>query len=205
MRRQGTVLAVAVLALFTLRVVAADDKGGVNDEGFITSWLLLAPIPLAENQSGADGLGKEQIKDEANLRPKEGDKVKAGDKELTWKKYQAQEHFFDFNGFLGQQTEDSVGYAVCYIVSDAERPNVQMKTGSDDQAKVWLNGKQVLNQTEARALEKDQDTNEVTLKKGTNVLVFKVVNEKVDWSGCVRFMDKDGNPIKTLRVKLTPD
>ena len=46
--------------------------------------------------------------------------------------------------------------------------------------------------------EKDQDTTEVSLKKGMNVLVVKVVNEKIDWSFCVRFTDKDDQPVKGL-------
>src|SRR5205823_10036058 len=94
-----------------------------------------------------------------------------------------------------------VAYGVTFIVSPEERKGVRMKTGSDDQAKVWLNGKEVFKMTEARAAEKDQDTTEVTLKKGVNVLVAKVVNEKVDWSFCVRFTDKDDKPITNLTAK----
>ena len=37
-----------------------------------------------------------------------------------------------------------------------------------------------------------------------NVLVFKVVNEKEDWSGCARFVDKDGKVLKGLKVTATP-
>src|SRR5262249_27405645 len=110
----------------------------------------------------------------------------------------------DFNAFLDKQVEDSVGYAVCYVVCDADHKDVKMKTGSDDQARVWLNGQKVLDQTEARALDKDQDTTDVNLKKGVNTIVFKIVNEKVDWSGCLRFTDASGAPLKNLRVRLTP-
>jgi hypothetical protein len=197
-------LAATALALLLAPAFAADDKSGVNDEGFITTWLLLAPIPLAQDQSGADGLTKEQVKGEADLKPKEGDKVTAGGKDLAWKKHTAAEHYFDFNALLGSQTEDSVGYAVAYVVAPDDVKDALLKTGSDDQGKVWLNGKEVMNQSEARALDKDQDSNAVSLKKGVNVLVFKVVNEKIDWSGCARFTDKDGSPLKNLKVQLAP-
>jgi hypothetical protein len=203
MRRVATVLAAAALLVCLNQAFPTEEKAGLNDEGFITTWLLLAPIPLEANQSGAEGLGKEQIKDEAKLQPKEGDKVKVGDQELAWKTYQAKEHYFDFNDFLGKVTEDSVGYAVCYLVTDEDHKDVKLKTGSDDQAKVYLNGKEVLKQEQARALDKDQDTTDVSLNKGVNVLVFKVVNEKMDWSGCARFTDKDGKPLKNLKVKRT--
>jgi hypothetical protein len=200
----------SLMAAAALLALAAAAAWGVeefkpDEDGFIRNWLVLAPIPLAEGQCGAEGLVKEQVAGEANLKPREGDTVKAGDKELAWKKYQASDYFIDFNGHLGAQTENSVAYAVCYVVTEDEMPNLTMKTGSDDQAKVYLNGKEVLKQPEARALDKDQDTVEnITLEKGSNVLVFKVVNERIDWSGCVRFVDKEGKPVKNLKISLAP-
>jgi hypothetical protein len=193
-----------VLALWSAAAAADDAKDSLTDEGFIRDWLVLAPIPLADGQSGAEGLAKEQLKDEAKLQPKDGDKTKAGDKEMTWKKHKTPEHLVDFNAILGNTTEDSVAYAVTYVVADKEMKGVKMKTGSDDQLKVWLNGKKVFEYTEARAADKDQDTTEVDLQKGVNVLVCKVVNEKADWSLCVRFVDKDDNAVKNLKVQLTP-
>ncbi|MFL5341939.1 MAG: hypothetical protein ACJ8F7_17470 [Gemmataceae bacterium] len=197
MRATTCILGLSVLFVFA--GTAAADSSGVNGEGFVQHWLVLAPIPNKENESGADALGREQIKDEAKLKPKAGDKVKAGDKELTWKKHTCPDYLLDFNALLGNVTEDSVAYAVTYIVAPAELTGVKMKTGSDDQAKVFLNGKEVFKFADARALEKDQDTTEVTLQKGVNVLVVKVVNEKMDWSFCVRFVDKDDKPLTTLK------
>jgi len=204
MRSAATLLATVAVLVFIDRAAPGEAKSGLNDEGYITTWLLLAPIPLEANQSGADALNKEQVMGEVKLQPRAGDKVKVGDKELVWKAYKNKDYYFDFNDALGGQTEDSVGYAVCYIIADTDLKDVKLKTSSDDQAMVYLNGKQVLKQDQARALEKDQDTTDVSLNKGVNVLVFKVVNEKVDWSGAARFTDKDGNVIKTLKVKLTP-
>jgi hypothetical protein len=104
---------------------------GLNDQGFITTWLLLAAIPLEPNQSGADAVEKEQIKDEARLESRVGDKVKVGEEELVWKEYKARDYFFDFNDFLGNKAEHCAGYAVCYIHSDAERKDLTLKIGSD--------------------------------------------------------------------------
>jgi hypothetical protein len=44
----------------------------------------------------------------------------------------------------------------------------------------------------------------ITLKQGTNVLVFKVVNEAWEWKGCIRFVDEGGDPVRGLQVRLTP-
>lgn len=192
---------VAVPALLlALGGAAADEKSGVNDEGFVQKWLVLAHIPLPDGQGGGEAVDKEQVKDEAKLKPKAGDKVKAGDKELTWKEHACKDHLLDFNGVLGAVTEDCVAYAVAYVVAPEDMA-VKMKTGSDDQAKVYLNGKEVFKMPDARALDKDQDTTEVTLKKGVNVLVVKVVNEKFDFSFCVRFTDKDDKPLTKLVAK----
>jgi hypothetical protein len=204
MRILTTVLMIIALLVEIDGASSGEGKTGVNDEGFITTWLLIAPIPFEENQSGTEALTKQGIKDEAALKPKAGDKVKVGVKDLVWKEYKAKDYFFDFNDFLGKETEDSVGYAVCYIHADLEMKNVRLLTGSDDQSMIYLNGKEVLKQDEDRELEKDQDVTEVTLNKGVNVLVFKVVNEKADWSGCARFTDKDGNVIKNIKVTTAP-
>ena len=204
MRRISTVLAAATLLVVAGSAFPDEKDSGTNADGYVTTWLLLAPIPMDDGQSGADALDKQQVANEAKLQPKAGDKVKAGGKELEWKKYQAKEDFLDFNDFLGKQTEDSVGYAVCYVAVPEEMKGAQLKIGSDDQCKVYLNGKEVHKFTEPRPLEKDQDTVEVTLQKGVNVLVFKIVNEKVDWSGSARFLDKDGKSVKGLKATTTP-
>src|SRR5262245_14646390 len=125
-----------VLLLVCVAGLAADDKSGLDGEGFVQQWLVLAPIPLGDNESGADGLDKQQLKDEAKLKPREGDKVKVGGKELVWKKHACKDHLLDFNDLLGAQTEDSVAYAVTFVVAPEEMKGVRMKTGSDDQAKV---------------------------------------------------------------------
>src|SRR5437763_1552489 len=129
----------ATLLLVAAAAVAADPQTAVNEEGFIQRWRVIAPIPLDSGQSGAEGLDKAQIRNEAGLKPKAGERVTAGGKELAWKEHTCPEHLLDFNALLGGQTEDSVAYAVTFIESPEEHRGVKMKTGSDDQAKVYLN------------------------------------------------------------------
>jgi hypothetical protein len=202
--RTTLLVALGSILMFVGRA-RADDTFKPDEEGFIRHWLVLAPLPYGDVQTGTEALAKQQVRHEAKLHPKEGDKVKVGDKELTWKKHKSDSHLLDLNALLGQQTEDSVAYAVCYLIADQKMPNLTMKTGSDDQAKVYLNGKEVFKNEEARPADKDQDsTPNLTLVRGTNTIVFKIVNEKVDWAGCLRFTDQDGNPVKNMKVTLTP-
>ena len=196
-------LLVGLVAGSVISFSHADDGKSFDGDGFVKEWLLLAPIPLAAGEDAGAAVDKEQVKEEAKLEPKEGDKGGVGAAGLVWKKYTAKEHFFDFNDFLGKETEQSVGYAVTYVVSEADINDAVLKIGSDDQCKVYFNGKEIGKVIEARALEKDQNSYEgLTLKKGSNTIVFKVINEGADWSGCARFTDKGGKPLKGLKVEL---
>jgi len=174
-----------------------------DDEGFIRNWLMFAPIKL--EGSGAEEIDKQQLKDEAKLSPKEGDKAKAGDSELTWKAIKAADAFFDVNEILGSQNENTAGYFVAYINVPAEKKDVVLLIGSNDQGKVYLNGKEVVKFDGTRSFEKDTDKAEsLTLKKGVNTIVFKVINETNNWQGAIRFTTKDGTAIKDFKVQLTP-
>ena len=46
---------------------------------------------------------------------------------------------------------------------------------------------------------------DIALKKGVNLLVFKVVNGVFDWKGSIRFTDAQGNPVKGIKVTLDPE
>ncbi len=79
-----------------------------------------------------------------------------------------------------------------------------MLVGSDDQAKVYLNGNQIHRQTSVRDGASGQDTiSNVTLEARTNVLVFKVLNVTGSWGGSVRFTDSVGAPVPDLSVQVS--
>jgi hypothetical protein len=100
--------------------------------------------------------------------------------------------------------ERSVAYAVCYLESDRARDGLWLQLGSDDQAKVNLNGREIYRLRQPRTLWTLDPVGPVGLKRGINVLLFKVVNESGQWEVCARLVDDAGRPIEGLRVKLTP-
>ena len=117
----------------------------------------------------------------------------------------APEFFLDFNRVHGRLTEYSIGYAVCYLLSDRERTDLVLKIGSDDQVAVRLNGREILRVARPRPLIIDEDIiSNVTLKAGTNRLLIKVINETRDWSACVRLTDARGEPAADVKVVLSP-
>jgi WD40 repeat protein/serine/threonine protein kinase len=171
----------------------------------IKQWLILAPIALATGQSGTDGLDIEQIAGEGRLRPQAGDAASIGGKEFKWKKVDLKDHVLDFDATLGQVTIGSVAYAVCYIQSEAEQHGLQMLVGSQDEAKVYLNGKEVYKAALPHGTVAVQETVQgITLSAGLNTLVFKVVNETQFWKGSIEFKDAQGNQVHGIKVTLDP-
>ena len=201
MRNRAILLMAILAAVLSATVVGDQVKDGIDAEGYICTWLVLAPIPLKPGQEGAGALDEEPVKGEANLKPEAGDKLDVDGKDLTWKECPAKDQILDFNGLLGKRTENSVGYAVAYITADADVADLTLKLGSDDQVKVYLNGKPIHSNDEGRPFEKDEDSVlGLSLRRGLNVLVVKLINEEEDWAVSARFVDKDGQPVAGLKA-----
>jgi len=207
MKTKSFIMACALsVSAFAVQFRAAGAELAPDKEGFIRDWLVLAPIQLDSEADGAKEIEKSQVPDEGMLKPKAGDKVTVAGKALTWKKVKATDYYLDLNAIVNAQTENTVGYAVCYIRADEERKDLDLKMGSNDEGKVYLNGKLLLKTTEPRPLERDNDAaHKITLNKGVNTLVFKVFNEGgSDWQGCIRFTDSKGKPVTDLVIQLEP-
>ncbi len=199
----ATIISIAVSGLFMSNVRAADVvKPDAN--GYIRDWLMLAPIPLPEGRAGGDLILEDQITNEAALQPKAGDKITIKGKELTWKPITAATNYFDFNAILTSVNDHAVGYMVTYIECDQEMPGVIIAVGSNDEGRIYFNGVDIYAFTEARPLELDADKGKVTLKKGLNVIIFKIFNEQNSWQGAMRFLDKSAVPLTHLKIKLSP-
>ena len=198
------VFAHGFVAFSLLMKVGASDALQPDAEGYIRDWVMLAPIALSEGEAGSDAIFKEQIKDEGALRPKAGDKVKIGGKELTWQNIIASTNYFDFNETLKAVNDHAAGYMVTYIECETEKPDVIMAVGSNDEGRIYFNGADIYVFSEPRTLTLDAEKGKITLKKGLNVVVFKIINEQGNWQGAVRFLDKAGAPLKEFKVRLSP-
>ena len=193
---------VLIVTLVGAMLAPIQGTSSPDTEGFIRDWLVLAPIAI-EGESGADQIDKDFIGGEAAAKPKAGDKATVGGSELNWTAHRSADYYIDFLAAFGKKRGEYVaGYAVTYIVAD-EDMKLTLALGSNDQGKAWLNGQQVFRFADTRTLEKDGDRSDVTLKKGRNVLVLKVINEVNNWQGFARFL-KNGAPVTTLRISLSP-
>jgi hypothetical protein len=192
-----------------------EDPVKLDARGYIRQWLILGPINFGEKYN-PDDIDKDQIKDEAKLMPKAGDKVtvateegqpgssKAVQKELSWKAVKTDDFSFDLNQIL--RVEDSTGmgaYAVTYLDAPEEMKGIKFSLGSNDDCKIFLNGKKVHLFVGGRALDEDADVvPDLTLQKGINVVIFKVWNDANNWEGCLRLLTKDGKPLTGVTVRL---
>ena len=107
----------------------------------------------------------------------------------------------NLNGYIdfGQDVNWRVAYALATVTSPDER-KAQIRFDSDDQGKVFLNGKQVVTNTGAHSAVMDRYTMPVTLKSGVNTILVKVCNEEVSWGFYLRITDLDGNPFTDLKI-----
>ena len=203
MRNFAVILLIILSVLQTSNIHAAESLKP-DSHGYIRHWLMLAPIVFPEGRAGTDLIYDDQIKSEGAQQPKAGDKITINGKELTWTVITASTNYFDFNATLKSAHDRAMGYAVTYIECDEEMPGVIMALASNDEGRLYLNGVDIYLFAEPRTLELDADKGRVTLKKGLNVIVFKIFNEQGNWQGAMRFLDRSGAPLKDLRIKLSP-
>jgi hypothetical protein len=193
-------LALALL-FFALPSRAKED---LDDEGFIRTWLVLAPVPLAAGATAAEAVDQRQLPDEAALTPKAGDRVPVGERQRKWKAGTFKDFIVDYNAFIGAQTDNAVGYAVAYVHCAEAVKEIELAVGFNDFGKAYLNGKEVAKQTEGGALQKDRVSVPVTLNKGRNVLVLKTINEANNFQACARFRKGDGSVFRAFSITTEP-
>jgi len=104
-----------------------------------------------------------------------------------------------------QPKDDTTAYAACYVTVPEARP-VQIRLGSNDWAKLWVNGALVFNShpAQGRPVILDEDVLTVNLPAGTSRLLLKVSNLAKSWGFCLRVTDLNGNLMKDVRFDTKP-
>ncbi|MYB66195.1 tetratricopeptide repeat protein, partial [Candidatus Poribacteria bacterium] len=151
------------------------------------AWLILGPF---DNTAGI-GYDMEYIPEdtgEIDLT----EKYEGVDEQINWKKLNDDvlDGFID----LGHNINWRVSYAYATVTSPDKR-EVFFRFSSDDQGKIWLNGKKVFADAAAQQAILDRNTIPVTLKAGKNTILVKVCNEEIAWGFYLRITDADGKPI----------
>ena len=84
-----------------------------------------------------------------------------------------------------QPNEHEVAYAACWLVSNRDQEKL-FGLGTNDGAKVWLNGKVIHVNHRPRIVEIDDDYLRLQLKKGKNLLLLKIDNGGGRWGFALR-------------------
>ena len=92
-------------------------------------------------------------------------------------------------------------YARC-IIRVAAATKAQIMLGSDDAAKVWLNGALIENVNVPRAYTANEDKMKVELKAGDNVLLVKIGQGGGQWELGAKVAAEDGGPLEGLVLMI---
>jgi len=192
-------------------IPATTKKKTPNSEGFIQRWSLLEPInkPNRSNTVFTDSYLRtafttEYFPNQFTVLPKDGEKVKVADQELTWHALEStifNVKLFRFAYGLRKQVYGVLFWAVTVVNSPQEMKNVRMAVGSNSASMWWLNGKEaVILSGDRRMVMDDCVSNCLTLNKGKNIIRGAVINGPGMSDFCVRFLDEKGKPIKDLTI-----
>ena len=119
--------------------------------------------------------------------------------EAAWRRYQSYAGAVGLLEIFGsvEYVKQSMAYAVCKVTSP-RRMKVQMRFGSDDDALVRFNGREVWRHEGSRGVHFDSDTVPVALERGETTILVKVYNREGQWGFFLRFTDVQGHPLKGL-------
>ncbi len=166
----------------------------IQKTGFLpeSAWLTLGPF---DNTAGI-GYNTSYISEEVTEIDRNAE-YEGLSGQVKWKRG-ADEVYDGFYTF-GEDEKWLTSYAWITFSSPDER-KAQIRFDSDDQGKVWLNGKKVYAHRRTRGAQIDRRTIPVTIVNGKNTILVKVSNESLPWGFYLRITDTDGNPFSDLKV-----
>jgi len=210
-RIDGTAQSDSVRSIASYFSPATTKKMTPDSEGFIQRWLLLEPInkPNRSNTVFTDSYIRKAFdtlyfSNQFTVLPKNGEKVKVGEQELTWHALDSKNFnvkLFRFAYGLEKQIYGVLFWAVTVVNSPQEMKNVRMAVGSNSASMWWLNEEEaVILSGDRRMVMDDCVSTRLTLKKGKNIIRGAVINGPGMSDFCVRFLDENGEPIKGITI-----
>ncbi|MCH8294799.1 DUF3352 domain-containing protein [Candidatus Poribacteria bacterium] len=157
-----------------------------------SAWYIVGPFPNPDSE-GFDTV----YPPETGVDVEDTYETESG--EVAWKKRRDDNRNDGFVNFkeMFEDTEWKVAYAWTTVTAP-ESGEVELRVGSDDDVKVWVNGTEVLINQVGRPATPDEDGVHVSLNQGPNQILVKVCNRELDWGFYLRFTDENQRPIKGL-------
>ncbi|MED6298592.1 MAG: HEAT repeat domain-containing protein [Verrucomicrobiota bacterium] len=126
-------------------------------------------------------------------------------KSVRWKKFKTKSKSerslwaIELHENLGMEA-NAAAYAMTKVWAP-ENLKINLEMGSDDHIKAWLNDEKIHESFSNRSLEPRQSIIPVTLSKGWNLIILKVVNTSGPWGLSCRIRGRDGNPVNGLKIE----
>jgi hypothetical protein len=152
--------------------------------GFLNRWLLCGPFDNPGMQSHDAVLPPEkEINPAARYEGKGG--VQIGwkpNRTPAWKAYVDLRDEFEEKDYV-------CAYALCWITVKEGPKKAELRLGSNDSIKAFLNGHEILNNKVERVASVDADVVTITLPQGTSALLLKVCQTGLNWGLYCRLME----------------
>lgn len=229
---RGSCVLGMLLGLFAAKPCSGEEIHGLDAKGFIRDWLIIGPYPSYASATKPRGFTDDLLKNlggESAVEPYAGMSDKAvfvadkskliakigavnewgvtetrtvdvGWEELHWR--EEDKTVISLDKRFGEIRDHLVAYAACYIISPGPQ-KVQFRLGSDDGYKLYVNHTYVGGLSICRAARPDDNIHNVSLVKGTNPVLLKVVDRVGGHGFCLAVTDPKGKPCKNLKIILT--
>ncbi|MBK8178612.1 MAG: c-type cytochrome [Planctomycetes bacterium] len=158
----------------------------------ITRWEIFGPFPVEGPEAALDFAAGRELHSLAALRAT-GGRTAASERE---------DGFVDLRALLGSKSNQAA-FAVALVDSPAAR-EIEMRLGSDDQARAWLNGERVHDFDGARGFSAEADRFPVRLAAGSNRVVVRVGQIGGDWGFAVAVPEQGSGPIFETALPARP-
>jgi CubicO group peptidase (beta-lactamase class C family) len=179
---------------------------GIPDNQFLTRWMVLGPLPVTSKagQSPDQEALKNAFDDNlltfvAVNKKKSMIPVAFAGKNYSWKYIDSGSDTVSLNKILGD-----TNYVVVYALAEinmTEPAKILVGLGSDDGVRMWLNGKEVHRNYIDRGIVVDDDIFEISLNKGSNQLLIKILNSRLDYG--FSFRPVSGSVVSDLLLRST--
>ena len=199
--------AAAQTAPVTLTPPASPEKAP-DAAGFLQRWVLLEPIEAnGLTDSAVQAIvKKEYFPNQFTVAPKDGDKVTAGDAQLTWHAVDTSLYnvnLYHFAHALNKPTTNVLFWAVTAVNALQEMAGVRLAIGSNAASVWWVNGQEVIGiYGDRQTVIDDGVSKRLTLKQGPNIIRAAIVNGGGATDFCARFLDAEDRPIRNITVRL---
>ncbi|MBN2326179.1 MAG: PQQ-binding-like beta-propeller repeat protein [Candidatus Omnitrophica bacterium] len=162
-------------------------------QGCLVDWQILGPIPWDINNPHAD----ESRLGAPDLHPK--NKYSLNDQDYDWRPFRTHiDHGAVALDRIYGECPNTAIYAYTEFYCPESKP-LQLKIGTNDGYRCWLNGKEESTFDGGRGYAADDDTVDVIAKEGVNRLLLKVTQHGNDWTYSVRITDRNGKPFDLIK------